>query len=141
MFIKKCPAVQRVIAYGEKKSFNLLWRCHQLLPGFVASDHLPRVSRQSANEKDDNEIMCGDLLTFTLQLRKTLTRRPSMKTVQSIIAPNGPLPPNDQERRKGRVLKCCVNEFYYFKYLGCLLENMIWYCCSILCKISPNIFT
>ena len=32
---------------AAKKSFKLVWRCHQLLSGFLAKGHLPRVSRQS----------------------------------------------------------------------------------------------
>ena len=32
---------------AAKKSFKLVWRCHQLLSGFLAKGHLPRVSRRS----------------------------------------------------------------------------------------------
>ena len=45
-----------------KKSFKLVWRCHQLLSGFLAKVHLLRVSRQShvsANDKGDNEMIPG----------------------------------------------------------------------------------
>ena len=44
------------------KSFKLVWRCHQLLSGFVTKGHLPRVSGQSrlsANDKGDNEMILG----------------------------------------------------------------------------------
>ena len=37
-----------------------MWRCHQLLSGFLAKGHLPRVSRQSrlsVNDKCDNEMI------------------------------------------------------------------------------------
>jgi hypothetical protein len=30
-----------------QKSFKLVWGCHQLLSGFLANSHMPRVSRQS----------------------------------------------------------------------------------------------
>ena len=30
-----------------KKNFQFVWRCHQLVSGFLAKGHLPRVSRQS----------------------------------------------------------------------------------------------
>ena len=30
---------------AAKKGFKLLWRCHQLLSGFLAKGHLARVSR------------------------------------------------------------------------------------------------
>ena len=39
-------------------------RCHQLLSGFLAKVHLPRVSRQSrlsANDKRGNEMVPGAL--------------------------------------------------------------------------------
>ena len=42
-----------------KKSFKLVWQCHQLLSGFIANDHLPRVSSQSclsANDKGINKM-------------------------------------------------------------------------------------
>ena len=43
------------------KSFKLVWRCHQLLSGFLAKGYLPRVPYQpllSANDKDD-KVMPG----------------------------------------------------------------------------------
>ena len=58
---------------ANKKSFKLVWRCHQLLSGFLTKDHLPRVSHQLANDKDDNEIipgLCTNFLEFTLQPRE-----------------------------------------------------------------------
>ena len=33
---------------AAKKNFHLVWRCHQLLSGFLAKGHLPRVFRQSS---------------------------------------------------------------------------------------------
>ena len=38
---------------------KLVWRCHQLLSRFLANDHLPRMSSQSANDKGDNEMILG----------------------------------------------------------------------------------
>ena len=38
--------VHGAIAFGPK-IFTLVWRCHQLLSGFLAKGHLPRVSRWS----------------------------------------------------------------------------------------------
>ena len=43
-----------------QKSFKLVWRCHQLLSGFLAKDHLPRVVASVtsvANDKGDNEVI------------------------------------------------------------------------------------
>ena len=40
------------------KIFKIVWRCHKLMSGFLANDHLPRVSRLSANG-NHNEIPPG----------------------------------------------------------------------------------
>ena len=40
------PAVHGAMGCGQK-SLKLVWWCHQLLSGFLAKGHLPRVSRQS----------------------------------------------------------------------------------------------
>jgi hypothetical protein len=39
-----------------KKSFKLVWRCYQLLSGFLAKDQLPRVPRQSRLSSNDRVI-------------------------------------------------------------------------------------
>ena len=93
--------LRRLVVHGamgcSQKGFKLVSRWHQLLSGFVASDNLPRLSRQSrlsANDKGDNEMIPGtvhSLLAFALQLRKTpetSTRRPSMKAVRPVIISN-----------------------------------------------------
>ena len=60
-----------------KKMFKLVWRCHQLLPGFLPKGHLLQVSRLSYLSANDRIIMrryrglCTDLLAFALRLRKT----------------------------------------------------------------------
>ena len=44
----------------SQKSFKLVWRCHQLLSGFLlAKRHVPRVSRQSRHDMGDNEMIPG----------------------------------------------------------------------------------
>ena len=43
-----------------QENFKIVWRCHQLLSGFLAPDLLSRMSRQSllpANDKGDNSMM------------------------------------------------------------------------------------
>jgi hypothetical protein len=43
-----------------QKSLLLVWRCHQLLSGFLAKGHLfpvSRWSRLSVNDKGDNEMI------------------------------------------------------------------------------------
>ena len=57
-----------------KKSFKFVWPCHQVLSGSLSKNHLTRVSRLSANDKGDNEMiprLCTDLLAFALKPRKT----------------------------------------------------------------------
>ena len=52
-------AVHVAIDCGHKKNFKLVWRCHQLLSGFLIKGHLPRASLQSNNDKGDNEMISG----------------------------------------------------------------------------------
>ena len=83
------------MSYGQK-IFKLVWRCHQILSGFLAKGHLSRLSqsRLSANNKGD-EMIPGVVHRspgIALQLRKTRkssARRPSMKAVQPVIVLNG----------------------------------------------------
>ena len=59
---------------AAQKTFKLVWRCQQLLSGFLAKGHLPRVSRRSLIIRVINKLPWGmftDLLAFALQLRKT----------------------------------------------------------------------
>ena len=78
------PLVHGVMGCGQK-SFKLVWRCHQLLSGFLIKGHSARVLRRSRMSANDRMIMrwyrglCTDLLGFTLKLRKTSARWPSMK--------------------------------------------------------------
>ena len=44
---------------AAKKSFGLVWRCYQLLSGFLVNGHLPQGSCPSANDKGDNEMILG----------------------------------------------------------------------------------
>ena len=81
---------------ATKKNFQLVWRCHQLLSGFLAKGHLPRVSRQSRRLLMIRVIMkwswglCTDLLEFALQPMKTSARRSSDDgAVRPLIASNG----------------------------------------------------
>ena len=56
---------------AAKESFKLVWRCLQLLSEFLAKDHSSRVSRLSANDKGDKELIpraVQDLLEITLRL-------------------------------------------------------------------------
>ena len=39
-----------------QRSFKLVWRC-QLLSGLLTKEHLPQASRQSANDKANNEMI------------------------------------------------------------------------------------
>ena len=94
---KLLSVVHGAMGCGQK-SFKLVWRCHQLLSGFLAKGYLPRLSRQSRLSTNDRVVirwyrgLCTDLLAFALQLRKTRktsARRRLMKFVRPIIASNG----------------------------------------------------
>ena len=83
----------RYVVHGamscSQKSFKLVWRCHQLLFGFLTKGHLHRVSRQSLLSLMIGMIMewglCTGLLAFTFQLRKTLENL----SYETIYGPNG----------------------------------------------------
>ena len=58
------PVVHGAMSCSQE-SFKLVWRCHQVLFGFLAIDHLPcfsRQSRMSANHKGDYEMIPGAVL-------------------------------------------------------------------------------
>ena len=47
---------------AAKQSFKLVWRCHQVLSGFLAKGHFaPSVASVTlvANDKGDNEMILG----------------------------------------------------------------------------------
>ena len=71
----------------QPKSFKLVWRCDQLLSGFLANCQLPRVSLKVGVTMWWYRGLCKDLLAFALQLRKTSARRPSMKAVWAVEVP------------------------------------------------------
>ena len=55
--------VHGAMGYSQE-SLMLAQRCHQLLSGFLAKGHLPRLSRQSrlsANDNCDNQMIPGDV--------------------------------------------------------------------------------
>ena len=70
----------------RKNAFMLLWLCHQLLSGFLANGHLPRVARLSTNDTCDNDMITEAVhrspdicLTAEENLPKTSARKPSDK--------------------------------------------------------------
>ena len=54
------PVVHGAMGYSQK-TYKLLWRYHLPLSGFLANDHLPRMSRHSANDKGNNEMIPGSV--------------------------------------------------------------------------------
>ena len=59
---KKNPVVHGAMGAANKKKFKLVWRCHQLLSGFLAKGHLLRLSlsvTSVANDKGDKEMILG----------------------------------------------------------------------------------
>ena len=127
---------------AAKKSFTLVWLCHQLLSGSIPNSHLPwesRQSRLSANDIGDNEMIpgvCTNILKFNPQLRKT------PETIDKGIATShllkwGPLPPKEvgriachvrKDRRKGRSRVRSITELLN-EYIG--LSCMNFYQCHL----------
>ena len=80
-------------------NFQLVWWCHQLLSGFLAKGHLPRVSCQSRRSLVIRVTitwswgLCTDLLAFVYSWgkpQKTLARRPSEEgAMWPVIVSNG----------------------------------------------------
>jgi hypothetical protein len=78
-----------------KKCFKLVWRCRQLLSGFLAKGHLSPVSRHSrlsANDNDDNEVILG-YVHRSPGIYLTAEEHPGkphlMKDVRAVIASDG----------------------------------------------------
>ena len=60
------PVVREAMHCGQK-IVTIVWRCHQLLFGFLARGTFPRVSREShlsVNDKADNEMIPGAVHRF-----------------------------------------------------------------------------
>ena len=74
---------------AAKKSFKLVWRCLEFLPGFLAKGNLPWVWRQSANYKDDDAQISWHLHYSWGKYRKNSAWRYSVKAVWPAITSNG----------------------------------------------------
>ena len=89
-----CFSVHGIIDCG-RKSLMLMWRCQQLLFGFVAKGDLHQVSRQSYNDKGgwDDTGGCAQISWHLPHSwgkpRKTSARRQSLKAVLPVIVSNG----------------------------------------------------
>ena len=87
-------SVRGVMGCG-RKCFTLVWRCHQLLSGFLAKGHLLQVSRQSANDKGDNEMILGTVHRcpgICLTGEENLSSETVCEGCATVIASNGVLP-------------------------------------------------
>ena len=89
------PAVHGAMGCGQRKRLKLVWRCQQLLSRLLAKGQLPRVSRLSDNDKDDNKMIPGAVhRSPSIWLRteeysgKPQLRDRVMKAVRSVIASN-----------------------------------------------------
>jgi hypothetical protein len=51
-----------------QKSFMLVLRCHHFLSGFLAKDHLPRVSRQSLLSANNRYVMQSKFFHFSISI-------------------------------------------------------------------------
>ena len=95
------PVVHVAMGCGQK-NFKLVWPPAPVrLPSqWPLAPNVTSVT-SVANDKDDNEMipgLCSDLLAFSLQLRKTSARRPSMNTATSYRLKCLPFPPNEVGR-------------------------------------------
>jgi hypothetical protein len=81
--VSKMVKVPSSVLHGAikcgQKSFKVVWRCHQLLSGFLVNGHLPQVLHQSANNKGDEMILqtvhrSGIFLTAEENPRKSQLR-------------------------------------------------------------------
>jgi hypothetical protein len=119
------------MGWGKKKSFTLMWRCNQLLSGFLANDHLPRVSRQlflPINDKCDTGRMC---LTAEENPEKSQPGERLIKAVRSVIASNGapyfqmrPLGSHSKSgREKERMKESFTLEWQCNYFLSGFVEN------------------
>ena len=98
-FINTCLSAAHGTMGRGQKNFHLVWRCHQLLSGFLAKGHLTRVSRQSRRSLMIRVIMkwswnCAQISWLLPYSRgnpqKTSARRPSDEgAVRPVIASNG----------------------------------------------------
>ena len=52
-----CQVAHGAMGFSQK-NFKLVWRCHRLFSGFLAS-HLSQVLHQSANDKGDIKVTQG----------------------------------------------------------------------------------
>ena len=120
------PDVYGIMACGQK-SFKLVWRCHQLLFGFLANDHLSRVSRLSTN--DINDETKPQVLHRCLGIYLTAEENPwkselgdrLMKTVGPSLPQLGsPLPPRDYIRRRYKIKK-----FWLWSSFDCHLSSLL----------------
>ena len=89
-------AVHGAMGCGQKKSFKVVWRSHQLLSGILANGHLLRMLCLSANDKGDNKMISeavyrspGIYLTVEKNLGKPQLGDRLIKTMRPVIASNG----------------------------------------------------
>ena len=59
------PVVRGAMGCGQK-NFQLVWRCHDLLSGFLAKRHLPPVSQSSQSQQGIDFTALSDISWFVL---------------------------------------------------------------------------
>ena len=89
----------------DQNSSMPVWRCHQLLFGFVTKHYFPGVSRLSVNDKDANEVKSravhssGIYLTVKGSPRKSQLGDNLMRLVASHFLKWDPLPSNEVDSK------------------------------------------
>ena len=123
-----------------RKSFKLVWRCQQLLSGFLTNVTCPECHVNHVCQLTIRVIMkwswglCTDLLAFAWQLRKTSVRRPSDEgAVRPVIASNGVIVMQFVERylnlyqRNNLILWFIILHVSVVQYVHILIYLSFWF--------------
>ena len=125
---------------AAKKSFKLVWRCHQFLSGFLAKGYLPQSVTSVANDKGDNEMILeavhrsfGICLTAEENCKKPQLGDRLVKglcdqsspQIRSLSSKWGRQDRTAEERKEGRVLGDVGNEERLVAVLGILSTEQL----------------
>ena len=67
------PAFHGAISCSKKR-FKLVWRCHQLLFGFLAKSHLPEYQVRHLSKEGKSAITLEDCMEADFELRHTMSQ-------------------------------------------------------------------
>ena len=86
-----------------KNSFRLVWRCHQLLFGFIANGHLLRLSHRSRLSANDDDEMIPEAVHRSPDIYLIAEENPGKSQIEELVdgcatsqrLKWGSLPPNN----------------------------------------------